>query len=70
VADLFMMFNAGNEAVTFVVPQACPARIWRLATDTAEPSSPGFYSMEKEAAVTNSASYLVQSRSSAILVAR
>jgi len=70
MADLFMMFNAGNEAVTFVVPQACPARIWRLATDTAEPSSPGFYSMEKEAAVTNSASYLVQSRSSAILVAR
>jgi glycogen operon protein len=70
VADLFLMFNAENEAVTFVVPSARSPRFWRLAADTAERSPLGFYSPGEEAALANPASYLVQSRSSVILVAR
>jgi len=70
VADLFLMFNAGSEAVTFAVPPARSPHFWCLAADTAESSPAGFYSMGKEAALANAASYLVQSRSSAILVAR
>jgi isoamylase len=68
--DLFLMFNAGSEAVNFAVPPARPPRCWRLAADTAESSSCGFYSPGEEAALAKPASYLVQSRSSVILVAR
>ena len=69
-ADLFLMFNAGSEAVTFAVPGARSPRLWHLAADTAASSPPGIYSPGEEAALANSASYLVQSRSSVILVAR
>jgi glycogen operon protein len=70
VADLFLMFNAGSEAVSFAVPPACSPRFWRLAADTAESSPPGIYSPGEEAVLATPASYLVQSRSSVILVAR
>jgi len=70
VADLFLMFNAGNEAVPFVVPRAHSQRSWHLSADTAELSQPGFYSPGAEATLANAASYLVKSRSSVILVAR
>jgi glycogen operon protein len=70
VADLFLMFNAASEAVTFAVPPARSPRFWRLAADTAESSSHGFYSPGEEPALAQLASYLVQSRSSVILVAR
>jgi len=69
VADLFLMFNAESEAVTFAVPPRSPC-FWRLAADTAESSPRGFYSPGEEATLANPASYLVQSRSSVILVAR
>jgi pullulanase/glycogen debranching enzyme len=68
-ADLFLMFNAKIEAVTFAVPPHSP-RSWRLAADTAESSPRDFYSPGEEGELTNPASYPVQSRSSAILVAR
>lgn len=70
VADLFLMFNAASEAVPFAVPPARSPRFWRLAADTAESSSHGFYSPGEEPALAQLASYLVQSRSSVILVAR
>jgi isoamylase len=70
VADLFLMFNAENEAVTFAVPPARSPRSWRLAVDTAESLPVDFYRPGEEAALANPASYLVQSRSSVILVAR
>jgi hypothetical protein len=69
LADLFLIFNAESEGVTFAVPPRSP-RFWRLAADTAESSPPGFYSLGEEAALANPASYLVQSRSTLILVAR
>jgi hypothetical protein len=68
--DLFLMFNAGSEAVTFAVSPARYPRCWRLAADTAESSPYGFYSPGEEAALAKPASYLVQSRSSVILVER
>ena len=70
VADLFLMFNAESEAVTFAVPPARSPCFWRLAADTAESSPLGFYSPGEEAALANPTNYLVQSRSSVILVAR
>jgi len=69
-ADLFLMFNPGNEPATFALPSARSPLVWRLAADTAESSLIGCYSPGEEAALSNSASYLVQSRSSVILVAR
>jgi len=66
-ADLFLMFNADSDAVTFVLPP-CSPRSWRLATDTAAPTS--FYGPHNEAVLANPARYLVQSRSSVIVVAR
>jgi isoamylase len=69
VTDLFLMFNAESEGVTFALPSHSPCS-WRLAADTAELSPLGFYNPGEEAALANPASYLVQSRSSVILVAR
>ena len=68
-ADLFLMFNADSEAVTFTLPPPRSACSWRLATDTAEPSPSGFYSPGEEAVLSNPASYLLHPRSSVILVA-
>jgi isoamylase len=68
--DLFLMFNAGNEAATFVVPPARSPLVWRLAADSAESSQTGCYSPGEEAALANSATYVVRSRSSVVLVAR
>jgi isoamylase len=68
--DLFLMFNAGSEAVAFAVPSARSSRCWRLAADTAESSPHSFYIPGEEAELAKPASYLVQSRSSVILVTR
>ena len=69
-AGLFLMFNAGSEAVTFAVPPPRSLCSWRVAVDTAASSPRGFYSPGEETALVNPASYLVQSRSSVILVGR
>jgi glycogen operon protein len=70
VADLFLMFNAESEAVTFAVPPPRSPCSWHIAADTAESSPLGFYSPGEEAALVNPAGCLVQSRSSVILAAR
>ena len=70
MADLFLMFNADSNSVTFAVPPPRSPCYWRLAFDTAESSPLDFYSPGAEPALANPASYLVQSRSSVILVAR
>jgi len=68
MADLFLMFNASSEAVNFCVPPRS-LRCWRLAADTAESSPPGFYGPGEESVLANPANYLIQSRSSVVLVA-
>ena len=70
VASLFLMFNATSGAVAFAVPPRGSPSLWRVAVDTAESAPPGFYSPGEEATLANPASYLVQSNSSVILVAR
>ena len=70
MADLFLMFNADSNPVTFAVPPPRSPHSWRLAADTAASSPLDFYSPGEEAALANPANYLVQSRSSVILVAR
>jgi glycogen operon protein len=69
-ADLFLMFNAGSDDVTFTVPPPRSPRSWHLAADTSEPSPLGFYSPGEETILANPVSYLLHSRSSVILVAR
>jgi glycogen operon protein len=69
-ADLFLMFNAGTEAVAFVVPPLPSPGTWRIAADTAQPVQQDFYRPGDETELLNPASYTVQSRSSAILVSR
>jgi len=64
------MFNAGSEAVAFAVPPPRSLCSWRVAVDTAASSPRGFYSPGEETALVNPASYLVQPRSSVILVGR
>ena len=68
--DLFMMFNAGNEFVTFAVPPLPGDRAWYIATDTAQPTPEGFYRRGEETALSSPTSYGVQSSSSVVLVSR
>jgi glycogen operon protein len=69
-SDLFLIFNAGTEAVEFVLPPSPSPRTWRIAADTAQPVQQDFYRPGDETALLNPASYTVQSRSSVILVSR
>ena len=69
-ADLYLMFNAGSETISFAVPPARSPRVWRLAADTAESLQEGFYGPGEEAVLTNPTSYAVEARCSVILVAR
>jgi glycogen operon protein len=68
--DLFLMFNSGIETVVFVVPPVLYPCRWHVAADTAQPVPKGFYRFGEETALSNPTSYVVQSRSSVILVSR
>jgi glycogen operon protein len=67
--DLYLMFNANTEEMTFVLPP--PGRgQWHRAVDTAL-SSPGDFCAPGEEIVLGSAkSYVLEPQSSAVLVAR
>ena len=69
-ADLFLMFNASAEEVTFTMPPPSSPFSWYLAADTSEPSPLDVYSPGQEAILAIPTSYLLHSRSSVILVAR
>ena len=64
------MFNADTDPTSFVLPELARSGRWRLAIDTAQPSSGDFDAAERDAGVVNGTLYAVGSRSSAILVAR
>jgi glycogen operon protein len=68
--DLCLMFNADAEPIDFVLPPPTRPGLWRLAADTAQPSPRDVFAPGEEIAVANPARYVVQSRSSVILVAR
>lgn len=64
--DLYLIFNAGTEAVTFALPTPSHAGEWRLAVDTFR-SLP--QDLGEEVTIENQKAYRVGPRSSVILVA-
>ncbi len=68
--DLYMMFNAGPEAVTFILPRLPQPASWRLAADTAKRSPDDFRSPGEESVLEGLGRYVVESLSSVVLVAR
>jgi isoamylase len=67
--DLYLMFNAGTEAVTFVLPAPPHIGHWHLAVDTFRPSPQDLFEAGKEIALDDQKTYQVGARSSAVLVA-
>ena len=69
-ADLYLMFNAATERIAFVLPPSPRARRWRLTVDTAQASPRDCFAPGEELALPNPTSYVLESRSSVVLVAR
>jgi pullulanase/glycogen debranching enzyme len=67
-ADLYLMFNAGTETISFVLPEPTRAGRWRLAIDTAQSAPRDSDAAAQDAEMVNAAYYAVGARSSAILV--
>ena len=67
--DLYLVFNAGADPVSFVLPASMPSGRWRLAIDTAKPSSETADAAGREWEFAAGSLYAAASRSSAILVA-
>ncbi len=68
--DLYLMFNADVEPVSFTLPPPPRRRRWHLAVDTARPSPREFCTVGEEGALASPSAYSVALRSSALLVAR
>jgi isoamylase len=68
--DLYLMFNAGGEAVTFSLPAAPKSGNWYLIVDTARPSPHDLSVSSEGIALEDRRSYQVMPQSSVILVAR
>ncbi len=68
--DLYLMFNADAAPGAFVLPLSRRLRPWRLAADTSQPTPRDCFAPEEEAVLVNQTSYVVESRSSVVLVAR
>ena len=68
--DLYLMFNSHVEPVSFVLPRLAGAVSWRLAADTALPPPRDICKPGEESSLKNPTSYVVDWRSSAVLVAR
>jgi isoamylase len=68
--DLYLMFNAASARIAFVLPPPPRSKTWCVAVDTAQESPRDLLASGDEAAVANSRSYVVESRSSVVLVAR
>jgi glycogen operon protein len=65
---LYLMFNAGAEPVSFVLPTSSTPT-WRLAADTSRPSPHDICNPGEESVLPNSPTYVVESQSSVVLVA-
>jgi glycogen operon protein len=66
--DLYLMFNAGTVALSFVLP-AAGGISWRLAIDTAKPAPEDLRNPGEEEVCGGSITYTVESRSSVVLAA-
>jgi len=65
--DLFLMFNAGEDAVSFPLPGARATAIWHLAADTSRSAPDDFYEGGQEPALQDQNRFRLGRRSSAIL---
>jgi isoamylase len=68
--DLYLMFNAGTEAATFVLPAPPHEGRWHLTADTFRPSPRDLYEPGEEIPLEDQQSYRTGPRSSAILIIR
>ena len=66
--DLFLMFNAGTEAVTFALPVPPKAGRWHLAVDTGGPVPQDLLEGGQEIALENQQVYRARPQSSVILI--
>jgi isoamylase len=69
-SDLFMLFNASTEAVTFVLLDPPHTGRWQLSADTFRPSPEDVYDLGEEVALEDQQNYQVGPRSSVVLVSR
>jgi isoamylase len=67
---LYVMFNAGGDAVDFILPPAPSGAGWHLAVDTSEQTSQGLFAAGNEPLWEDPVTYHLPPRSSAILRAR
>ena len=67
---LCLMFNAGADAVDFGLPPALPGTRWHLAVDTSRAAPQELFAAGEEPLWENPRTYHLDSRSSAILLAR
>jgi isoamylase len=67
---LFLMFNAGTNAVDFGLPPLPPGSRWHLAVDTSREAPKDLFPAGEEMLLDNSTTYHIDARSSVILLAR
>ena len=67
---LYLMFNAGDDAIGFNLPRAPLEARWRQAVDTARDSPQDLFAAGDEQICADQQTYRLGSRSSAILLAR
>ena len=67
---LYLMFNAGADAVDFKLPPVLPGARWHLAVDTSHPAPQDLFAAGEEPLWENPQTYRLGPRSSAILLAR
>jgi glycogen operon protein len=65
---LFLMFNAGADAVDFRLPSMLPGGQWHLAVDTFREAPQDLYLAGKEPLLENTQTYKLNPRSSVILL--
>ncbi|WP_088256809.1 glycogen debranching protein GlgX [Fimbriiglobus ruber] len=68
-SSLYLMFNAGADAVDFHLPTVAPTHQWHIAVDTASKSPRDLFTLGEEVPVQNLCTYPLTPRSSAILLA-
>jgi glycogen operon protein len=67
---LCMIFNAGADAVDFILPPALPGTLWHLAVDTSHESPNDIHATGREPRMENQKIYRLNPQSSVILTVR
>jgi glycogen operon protein len=67
---LYLMFNSGAQAVDFKLPPVQPKACWNLAVDTSQDAPQDLFAEGEEPLCEDPQTYLLPSRSSAILLTR